>query len=241
VAKTKTVKRYRRRKLTQKEIAKREAQAIRESTCLMYPSIVAFGKDTAIREAYRIWWRPPWDQVAFCVLIGEKPPVRVKDHGGGMRHFRSNVVPGSTIEFERLEPKHAARMRSFFRKRRGGPARHTATPGPTRRRAPVRVRIDLHYPLREKRSKVVVLDRRYPGEIFGLAHDFYRELYAEDERRGGKAGPMNGGKGPLVNRGAGPLIWGHDIADLVFEGVHYTLLKKNLGGIEGAFTFEIGS
>ncbi len=77
--------------------------------------------------------------------------------------------------------------------------------------------------------------------MFSLLHDFYRELYAEDERQGGKAGPMNGGKGPLLNRGRGPLIWGHDIGDLCIETVHYRALKNDPDGAEGVFWFGIGS
>jgi len=107
-----------------------------------------------------------------------------------------------------------------------------------------KVVITLDYPLTEARTKVVTIDRRYPGAIFGLVHDFYRELYAEDEKLGGKPGPMNGGKGPLLNRGSGPLVWGHDLGDLGFERCCYRKLSKKEAkelGAEGEFKFWIGS
>lgn len=100
--------------------------------------------------------------------------------------------------------------------------------------APVKVRIAIDYPVDSPKKKVVTLDRRYPGEIFGLLHDFYQELYAADEKRGGTPGPAD--DGPILNRSKGPIVWGHDMMDLVIEGV-----SNKPNGVEGEFRFSIGS
>ena len=111
-------------------------------------------------------------------------------------------------------------------------------------RRDIKVRIVLTYPLFEPRARVVSLDLARVGEVFGLAADFYRDLYAEDARRGGgkHVYDLPFTQSALVNRAAGPLVWGHDLEDLVFEGIKWTPYKrKDRDGAVGEFTFVMGS
>ena len=161
---------------------------------------------------------------------------------------------GDMIERRKLDPAYYRRIERAMRSmravnRKTGKSvkvfrKRDTRDQPSKRPAPVRVLVTLDYPLTEVQQRVFTIDRKYPGAIFGLAHDFYRELYAEDERDGGEAGPMNGGRGPILNRGRGPLVWGHDLGDLGFEGCRYRKLSAadaKRTGAEGEFTFSIGS
>lgn len=132
----------------------------------------------------------------------------------------------------KINPAQQKRFEKLFRGRRK-PRQKT--------RAPAKVRIVLDYPLYKQVTKIVTIDRRFPGEILGLTHDFYKEIYKSDDAQGGKSSTENK-SGPLkYNRSFGPLVWGHDIEDLVFESVMYHTLSKNKEGVEGEFTFCIGS
>jgi hypothetical protein len=143
------------------------------------------------------------------------------------------VRAGWGIEMDKLAPDAARFARRVMRSGKAS-SKAKAT------RAKVRLR--LIYPLTEPRSKVVTIDRRFPGEVLGLCHDFYQQLYAEDEQYGGKPMSTNQPNGPLpLNRRAGPLIWGHDLSDLVFRGVVFKPLRKNKDGVVGEFMFEIDS
>jgi hypothetical protein len=169
---------------------------------------------------------------ALCGASVWKPFRRGKRHG--MRRVKNATVEsGANLMLDKLDK---SRVKLVSRRASGEKT--------IKKRCPVKVRLTIDYPVQEKQTKIVTIDRRYPGEIFALLHDFYREIYAEDERRGGKPGPMNGeGTFPL-NRGGGPLVWGHDIGDLAVETVHYRALAKgdkNGDGAEGEFTFGIGS
>jgi len=237
----------------------RTERARMHSVSIGSPGVIEFG-DPALREAFRIWWHPYDMGTDFDELTGQDGRViRIKrtkrgGHGSITRvPAKHPVMSGDSIERRKLDPGYYRRIDRAMRSMRvvsrktsksAKPFRRMALP--SARPAPVKVVITLTYPLSEKRSKVVTIDRRYPGEIFALTNDFYRELYAEDERAGGKAGPMNGGAGPLLNRGRGPLIWGHDLGDLVFESCKYRAFdeatkKKLLTKAEGEFTFGIGS
>lgn len=197
-------------------------------TGILSPSVIAFGNE-ALREAFRVWWNPWWDMgVDFQKLTGA--PVM-----GAARYRRATIRSGDCIELDRLEPRR--RRIGLIRGRNGGRELKST-------KSMAHVCIRLNYPLTEERTKVVAIDRRYPGEIFAHAHDFYRELYAEDKKRGGKPGPSSA---RLLNRGSGPLIWGHDIHDLVFEGCSYKAYPKprkvegSRRPVEGEFRFSIGS
>jgi len=242
-----------------------------ESISIDYPLVIDFG-NKALREAYKVWWHPNLGP-EFMRLTGH---VFAKIEKGGLLRFgNSTVERGSSIERGKLNAPSPAEKRARDAYMRGIEARRGAKKFPRRgrqveasaARAPVKVRIVLNYPLSSVMSKTVTIDRRYPGEIFALAHDFYRQIYKWDEKSGGKAGPMNAGKGPLMNRGKGPLVWGHDIGDLVFETCHYFELPKKgqfnektsktykaarissemslpgreSDGAEGVFMFSIGS
>src|SRR5271166_464977 len=233
------------------------------SVSIVCPTVIEFG-DMSIREAFRLWWHPYDMGDDFRALTGQDKVVPFKR--GKRRGFKRvpsehPVMGGDHIERRRLDPDYYRRIDRSMAKldRESGKKRAASVSSrPSARPAPVKVLITLTYPLCETRSKVVTIDRRYPGEIFALTHDFYRELYAEDEKGGGRAGPMNGGKGPLLNRGVGPLVRFHDLGDLVFESCHYEAfnkviaMEKVLGGrtrelnrlkktgVEGEFTFGIG-
>lgn len=218
------------------------------SVSIECPTVIEFG-DQALRESFRLWWHPNDMGPDFNVLTGQDEHVsfkRGKLHGFKSVPAKHPVMSGRAIERRRLDPGYYRRIdRAMGRFMSGGRKRLAKRRKlPSAKRAPVKVRIALNYPLSETRTKIVVIDRRYPGEIFALTHDFYRELYAEDEKSGGEAGPMNGGQGPLLNRGRGPLVWGHDLGDLCFESCRYKAFDKGMAkrtGAEGEFTFGIGS
>lgn len=214
------------------------------------PTVINFG-DPALREAFRLWWHPYDMGPDFDELTGQDGMVirssRTKRGGRGTVKLVPATHPvtrGDVIERRRLDPDYYRRIDRTFAKLRASKGRKPQSRRPSTKSAPVHVFITLNYPLSEARSKLVKIDRRYPGEIFALTHDFYRELYAEDEEGGGKAGPMNGGRGPILNRGRGPLVWGHDLGDLVFESCRYRAFKGKERPhplAEGEFTFGIGS
>lgn len=224
------------------------------------PQVMDFG-DPTLREAFRLWWHPYNMGPDFDELTGQAGQVirARRTRGGGHGTIRRipakhPVMRGDMIERRKLDPGYYRRIERAMRSMRAV-SRRTGKPvklfrkrdlrdRPSNRRSPVRVLILLNYPLSEPQRKVVTVDRRYPGEVFALAHDFYRELYAEDEKSGGKAGPMNDGKGPILNRGRGPLVWGHDLGDLAFESCWYrkfSAADAKKYGAEGEFTFGIGS
>lgn len=200
------------------------------------PQVIDLG-DPTLREAFRLWWHPYDMGPDFDDLTGRSD---------------RELMRGDQIVRHRLDPGYYRRIMRAFRRpifavnpktdRKVKVKLRKPRPAPSRRAAPVKVVIRLDYPLRSPQSKVVTIDRKYPGEIFALTHDFYRELYAHDVKRGGKEGPANGG--PMLNRGFGPMVWGHDMGDLAFESCRYRKFspadaKKH--GAEGVFTFGIGS
>jgi len=217
------------------------------SVSIYSPSVIDFG-DPALREAFEIWWQPYDMGADFDALTGRDALVvrsrrtvkrkGVSVHMGTVKRVPAKhpILHGDSIARRRLDPGYYRRIARVLGKGRKRDL-------PSKRAAPVNVVIALNYPLSSRQEKFVTIDRRYPGAVFGLAHDFYRELYAQDEKDGGEAGP-SGGKGPLLNRGCGPLVWGHDLGDLVFESCHYKAFDKATAkrlGAEGEFTFGIGS
>lgn len=92
----------------------------------------------------------------------------------------------------------------------------------------VLVNIRLDYPLREVWERPFKVSTKRIGEVFGLAHDLYRQIYLLDDaewlKNGHKQAPIvgkktlpGGQKVDLLNRQGGSHVWGHDITDLVFE------------------------
>ena len=224
----------------------------RESAHLGFLSVVAFGHP-ALREAYRIWWQPfdmgP-DFERFCGRGRRHVHLLATEKSAGPEHWIDEVMSGASLEFDKLEPLHKKRMAAAIRRfnKRKAPAsvqkrKSLVRYAPKRGKCPVKVKLVIDYPVTTPQITIVTLDRRYPGEIFAHLHDFYRAIYAEDEHRGGKPGPANrtGFSKYLLNRGSGPLIWGHDIADLMVEAVHYYATPKDKDGAEGVFRFWIGS
>ena len=96
------------------------------------------------------------------------------------------------------------------------------------------------------------------GDVLVAAAKMYAKVYAEDEKLGGEtvekrharlkkkhpgnkkwnASAWGGRSKPLMmNRGFGPYIWGHDIEDLVFEGMYVEWTNNRSCFV----TFGIGS
>ena len=248
---TKKVRRALRRK--HRLLSKSVALQRTNSVTIGGAQVIDFG-DPVLREAFRLWWHPYDMGPDFDELVGAERRVLGKRNARGGYPVAvappvRSVIAGDRIRRRELDPDYYRRLDRAFRhivrpKRGGKPVTVASRKRPSARPAPVKVVVRLDYPLSEPQEKVVSIDRRYPGEVFALAHDFYRELYAQDEADGGKPGPMNGGRGPLLNRGRGPLVWGHDLGDLVFESCQYRRLPAKESeriGAEGVFTFGIGS
>ena len=253
--KRKVVRRTGRLLVTREQLRAQRAQV--HSVSIGFQQVMDFG-DPTLREAFRLWWHPYDMGPDFDALTGQARVVtRTRGRGRSGSGTVKRVAPvrpvlsGDQIERRKLDPAYFQRIDRAMRSlrvadRKSGrkvrPFRKTAPPSP--KPAPVKVVITLGYPLSEERQKVVTIDRKYPGAIFGLAHDFYRELYAEDEKRGGEPGPMKRGQGPLLNRGRGPLVWGHDLGDLSFGRCEYRAFDKKTAralGAEGEFTFGVDS
>jgi len=122
---------------------------------------------------------------------------------------------------------------------------------------PVEVRIVLTYPLNEFWEAQVRIPTNRLGEIFAIAHDMYKHIYdlddAEWQSEGQDDAPRVAPK--VLNRARGQHVWGHDMSDLVFEGVGFhphpewpmkdgayvQLDKANADIPLGIFMFSIGS
>jgi hypothetical protein len=166
-----------------------------------HPPVVAFWKGSVIREAYAKWWQPEYhsDLSDFLWAIGP----------------RGSSTPEGLDETFMREQKF--RHPSAIRHQR------KVVPGKT-----IKVRIVLDYPLREKQERVVEVSTKRFGEIFGIAHDMYRDVYKRDaaawKKKGHKAPPIIGktkGGVTLLNRRESALVWGHDMGDLAFESMHF--------------------
>jgi hypothetical protein len=94
----------------------------------------------------------------------------------------------------------------------------------------LRLEILLDYPFREPVKRSVQIGSKRFGEVFGLAHDIYREVYALDDahwsQHGHEQAPVvgkrklpGGSTVNLLNRQGGAFVWGHDITDLHFESL----------------------
>lgn len=94
----------------------------------------------------------------------------------------------------------------------------------------LRLEILLDYPLRTPLRRTFEVSTKRFGEVFGLAHDLYREVYAADDahwkQHGHAQAPIIGKKKlpsgrqvNLLNRQGGAYVWGHDIVDLAFEAL----------------------
>lgn len=90
---------------------------------------------------------------------------------------------------------------------------------------PVRVRILLVYPLQEIWEAEVEIPASRFGEVFSIAHDMYCHVYDLDDsawRSGGHQDKAPRASEKSLNRAKGEHVWGHDMDDLVFEGLAFT-------------------
>lgn len=103
----------------------------------------------------------------------------------------------------------------------------------------VKLRIILDYPLTNHWYSDIKIKASRLGEIFGIAYDMYCHIYQLDDTEWQKQGHQDkapsqgdlkraeGKDGPfLLNRARGSYVWGHDMSDLVFESVGFSLNKK---------------
>jgi len=103
----------------------------------------------------------------------------------------------------------------------------------------IKLRIILDYPLNTQWYADVTIKASRLGDIFGIAYDMYCHIYdldnAEWQKQGhqdrapsqGSLDRAEGKEGPfLINRASGVHVWGHDMSDLVFESVGFSLNKK---------------
>ena len=89
---------------------------------------------------------------------------------------------------------------------------------------PVEVRIVLTYPFQEYWEMDVRVPADQFGAVFGQAYDMYCHIYALDDEDWGEQGhdkaPQLSPK--CANRAKGKHVWGHDMSDLVFEGLGFS-------------------
>ncbi len=94
---------------------------------------------------------------------------------------------------------------------------------------PVEVRILITYPLNEWWEARVKIPANRIGEIFAITYDMYKHIYDLDDQNWQAEGhqdetPRAAPK--CLNRARGKHVWGHDMSDLVFEGVNFYLNPK---------------
>ncbi len=107
---------------------------------------------------------------------------------------------------------------------------------------PVRLRILITYPLQETWEAEFEIPANRFGEVFSIAHDMYCHIYDLDDDAWRVDGhqdnaPRAGGKS--LKRAKGKYVWGHDMSDLVFEGLAFTpnpnwpmVKKKKMGFVD---------
>jgi hypothetical protein len=174
-----------------------------------FPPVVAFYKGSQLRETYAQWWSPHWNSDLGDVLHAIGP--------------RGSSTP------EGLEDCFG---RGRLRKDWKSPAAKT-----------INVAVEISAYLSEKQSRVVQVSSKRFGEVFGVAHDLYADVYKRDDAEWKKAGKGRvptageqwqedvkagkvtkkeaGFRTGLVNRARGRLVWGHEMGDLSFEGLHF--------------------
>lgn len=105
----------------------------------------------------------------------------------------------------------------------------------------INVAVEISAYLSEKQSRVVQVSSKRFGDVFGIAHDLYADVYKRDDAEWRKVGKKKaptageqwqeaiddgkvskkeaGFRTGLVNRARGRLVWGHEMGDLAFEGL----------------------
>lgn len=198
--------------------------------------VANFCKGSVLRDAYATFWMAR-DNDFSDALTGKTSP-KPGWHPRG-------PTPAWVKALRRAAPAKAHTCEAYGKNR---PARRKLKPEPEGPKT-VKVRIRLTYPLNEPHTRVVTIHTDRPGEVFGHAADLYLDIYKQDAKQGGGAHVCDnappGSKGSmLMNRDFGPLVWGHDLQDLVFEGIHFRNFRKtekNTDGCVGEVSFDIGS
>jgi len=88
----------------------------------------------------------------------------------------------------------------------------------------VRLRILLTYPLQEPWEATVQISANRIGEVFSIAHDMYVHIYELDDAEWQRNGHQDSAprmSPKMLNRARGKHVWGHDMGDLVFEGLQF--------------------
>ena len=177
-----------------KKSVKKSVKLVEQHKVPWYPPVVAFRKGSSIREAFAQWWAPELgsdlDKLLRAITPRTAPEGIDEAFGGEQMRQKWKVKPGKMVC----------------------------------------VKIVLDYPLREPYERALQVSTKRIGDVFGIAHDLYREVYAFDDadwkRKGHKRAPIigkkklpNGMQVNLMNRQGGSKVWGHDLTDLVFEGL----------------------
>lgn len=115
----------------------------------------------------------------------------------------------------------------------------------------VRLQIFIEYPLQRPWAAIIELDHDRLGEIFGVAHDLYKQVYDLDDASWHGSGQENAPRIPndpdgpaMLNRAEGQHVWGHDMIDLCFEGVSFVPcpdVEESEPIMIGSVAFSIGS
>jgi hypothetical protein len=88
---------------------------------------------------------------------------------------------------------------------------------------PIKVRIVLTYPLHQEWEHIVTISASEFGSVFEIGYQMYKHIYALDDAAWRSEGQN---KAPrcaphMSNRARGKYIWGHDMSDLVYEGLMF--------------------
>ena len=86
---------------------------------------------------------------------------------------------------------------------------------------PVRVRVRIDYPLQDAWEVEVTISANEFGRVFSVAYDMYWAIYEMDDAEWGGVVPRN--ESLPLNRAHGKYVWGHDMKDLVFEQLIFSV------------------
>lgn len=88
---------------------------------------------------------------------------------------------------------------------------------------PIKVRIVLSYPLHHEWEYIATIPATEFGSVFEIGYQMYKHIYALDDSAWSKSGHDEVPRvAPhMANRARGEYVWGHDMSDLVFEGLMF--------------------
>jgi hypothetical protein len=89
----------------------------------------------------------------------------------------------------------------------------------------IRVNMAVGYPLHDIHAIEVSLKASRFGDVFGVAHDLYKGIYDLDDAAWTDEGEADAPRAApkMLNRARGKYVWGHDMSDLVFEAMYFSM------------------